>query len=119
MSSDNSEQSGLEGPFKDLEDRRRQARLGGGKERLARQHEKGKLSARERIEILLDNGSFQELGMFVRHQTKEFGLENNRPYGDGVVRNFPTKPLGSSPIGVTVECAQACLSVSRSSLVPA
>lgn len=88
MTSNNSDHTGVEDRFKDLEDRRNQARLGGGTERLARQREKGKLTARERIEILLDNGSFQELGMFVRHQTKEFGLEENRPYGDGVVTGY-------------------------------
>ncbi len=74
MTSNNSDHSGVEDRFNDLEDRRNQARQGGGTERLARQREKGKLTARERIEILLDNGSFQELGMFVRHQTKVFGL---------------------------------------------
>jgi len=72
----------------DLESRREEAMMGGGEARVARQHEKGKLTARERIEILLDDGSFEELGMFVRHQTKDFGLENNRPYGDGVVTGY-------------------------------
>ena len=72
----------------DLNRRREEARQGGGPERLARQHEKGKLTARERIEILLDDGSFEELGMFVRHQNRDFGLENNRPYGDGVVTGY-------------------------------
>lgn len=76
--------------IKDLNKRREEARQGGGAERLARQHEKGKLSARERIEILLDDGSFEELGMFVRHQNRDFGLEKNRPYGDGVVTGYGT-----------------------------
>jgi propionyl-CoA carboxylase beta chain len=74
----------------DLEQRRNQALEGGGPERIATQHEKGKLTARERIDILLDKGSFQELGMFVRHQVQAFGLEKNRPYGDGVVTGYGT-----------------------------
>lgn len=76
--------------FADLEQRRAEAHLGGGEKRIARQHEKGKLTARERIDVLLDDGSFQELGMFVRHQTRDFGLEHNRPYGDGVVTGYGT-----------------------------
>lgn len=76
--------------LQDLHDRREEAHQGGGEARIARQHEKGKLTARERIEILLDDGSFEELGMFVRHQTKDFGLEKNRPYGDGVVTGYGT-----------------------------
>jgi len=76
--------------LRELHDRREEAHLGGGEARIAKQHEKGKLTARERIEILLDDGSFEELGMFVRHQTRDFGLENNRPYGDGVVTGYGT-----------------------------
>jgi len=76
--------------FQDLHSRREEARLGGGEERIEKQHARGKLTARERIEILLDEGSFEELGMFVRHQIHEFGLEKNRPYGDGVVTGFGT-----------------------------
>ena len=76
--------------LRDLHDRREEAHQGGGEARVARQHEKGKLTARERIEILLDDGSFEELGMFVRHQTRDFGLENTRPYGDGVVTGYGT-----------------------------
>lgn len=67
---------------------RAEAKKGGGEERVARQHEKGKLSARERIELLLDDGSFEELGLFVRHHSHDFGLDQNRPYGDGVVTGF-------------------------------
>ncbi len=59
--------------------------LGGGKERLAAQHQKGKLSARERLEVLLDEGSFEEIGAFVTHRSREFGLEKQRIPGDGVV----------------------------------
>jgi propionyl-CoA carboxylase beta subunit len=72
----------------DLHSKRQEAFEGGGEARLARQHERGKLSARERIDILLDEGSFQELGMFVRHQSTMFGLEKQRPYGDGVVTGY-------------------------------
>ncbi|NQV73393.1 acyl-CoA carboxylase subunit beta [bacterium] len=76
--------------FKDLNQRREEALLGGGQARIDKQHQQGKLTARERIEIILDDGSFEELGMFVRHQSHEFGLEKNRPYGDGVVTGFGT-----------------------------
>lgn len=79
-----------DGRFADLERRRAEARLGGGESRIERQHEKGKLTARERLDILLDDGSFQELGTFVRHQTHDFDLDSNRPYGDGVVTGFGT-----------------------------
>ncbi|GAB5457295.1 MAG: acyl-CoA carboxylase subunit beta [Henriciella sp.] len=68
-----------------LEARREQARLGGGQKRIDRQHEKGKLSARERIMILLDEGSFEEYDMFVEHQSHDFGMEKQRIPGDGVV----------------------------------
>ncbi|MFW5955705.1 MAG: acyl-CoA carboxylase subunit beta, partial [Rhodothermales bacterium] len=77
-------------PFTELENRRTQARLGGGQERIDRQHEKGKLTARERLDILLDEGSFEELGMFVRHQSRDFGLDSQRPFGDGVVTGYGT-----------------------------
>ncbi len=76
--------------FADLERRRGEALVGGGAERIAKQHEKGKLTARERLDILLDKGSFEELGMFVRHQAHDFGLDQNRPYGDGVVTGYGT-----------------------------
>jgi propionyl-CoA carboxylase beta chain len=78
----------IERKFEELRDRRADALLGGGERRIARQHEKGKLTARERIEVLLDEGSFVELGMFVKHQSSDFGLENDRPAGDGVVTGF-------------------------------
>jgi propionyl-CoA carboxylase beta subunit len=73
-----------------LEAKRAEAQLGGGPKRIARQHEKGKLTARERIDLLLDPDSFQEMGMLVRHQSHDFGLENDRPLGDGVVTGFGT-----------------------------
>ncbi|NNF59520.1 MAG: acyl-CoA carboxylase subunit beta [Rhodothermaceae bacterium] len=77
-------------PLDELEQRRAEAMKGGGEARIARQHDRGKLTARERLDVLLDKGSFQELGAFVRHQVTGFGLDNNRPYGDGVVTGFGT-----------------------------
>ena len=77
-------------PLADLEQRRAEAQKGGGEARIQRQHEKGKLTARERLDVLLDAGSFEELGTFVRHRAHGFGLEANRPYGDGVVTGFGT-----------------------------
>ena len=74
--------------IQDLSRRRAAALLGGGAERIERQHAKGKLTARERLDVLLDDDSFEEIGMFVRHQCTEFGLENNRPAGDGVVTGY-------------------------------
>ena len=64
---------------------RKEALLGGGEKRIIEQHKKGKLTARERIELLLDEGSFDELDMFSRHRSTQFGLEKQRPLGDGVV----------------------------------
>jgi propionyl-CoA carboxylase beta chain len=68
-----------------LERRRAESERGGGPERLKAQHDKGKLSARERIDLLLDEGSFVETDRFVTHRSTDFGLEQQRPYGDGVV----------------------------------
>src|SRR5579862_8700863 len=68
-----------------LEKRRAESELGGGVKRLKAQHDKGKLSARERLDVLLDDGSFVELDRFVTHVSNDFGLEKERPYGDGVV----------------------------------
>ncbi|MGB1333224.1 MAG: acyl-CoA carboxylase subunit beta, partial [Paracoccaceae bacterium] len=66
------------------------ARLGGGQKRIDAQHSKGKLTARERIELLLDEGSFEEFDMFVAHRCTDFGMENQRPAGDGVVTGWGT-----------------------------
>ena len=74
--------------FKYLEQLRREARLGGGEKRIEAQHKKGKLTARERIDFLLDEGSFVEMDMLVRHRSKDFGLDKNRPLGDGVVTGY-------------------------------
>ena len=76
--------------YADLDRRREESREPGGPARVARQHDRGKLTARERIEILLDPGSFTETGAFVRHQASGFGLEDQRPYGDGVVTGWGT-----------------------------
>ncbi|MBC7675601.1 MAG: methylmalonyl-CoA carboxyltransferase, partial [Rhodoferax sp.] len=62
-----------------LEIRRDQARSGGGQRRVDAQHAKGKLTARERIELLLDDGSFEEFDMFVVHRCTDFGMEADRP----------------------------------------
>ncbi len=72
----------------ELEERRRRTEEGGGAERLARQHEKGKLSARERLDLLLDEGSFVELDRFVEHRCTEFGLADRKIPGDGVVTGY-------------------------------
>jgi len=67
---------------------RSQAEQGGGAERIAQQHEKGKLTARERLDLLLDAGSFVELDRFVTHRSSDFGLADNKPLGDGVVTGY-------------------------------
>ncbi|MDD4490112.1 MAG: acyl-CoA carboxylase subunit beta [Paludibacter sp.] len=75
---------------KNLIDLRMQAKLGGGEKRIASQHAKGKLTARERIDMLLDEGSFEELDMFVTHRCYNFGLEKEKYLGDGVVTGHGT-----------------------------
>ena len=64
-----------------LDARRERARLGGGKERIAAQHAKGKLTARERIELLLDHDSFEEFDMFVEHRSYDFGMAETKNSG--------------------------------------
>ena len=71
--------------IQELHDRREQARLGGGKARIDRQHGAGKLTARERLDVLLDPGSFEETDMFVVHRSRDFGMDGNTIAGDGVV----------------------------------
>ncbi len=73
-----------------LREMRAQARLGGGEVRIQAQHDKGKLTARERIDLLLDENSFQELDMFVTHRTDAFGLEKQKFLGDSVVTGYGT-----------------------------
>ncbi|MFB2595640.1 acyl-CoA carboxylase subunit beta [Paracoccus sp. p4-l81] len=74
----------------ELESRREIARQGGGQRRIDAQHARGKLTARERIELLLDEGSFEEFDMFVAHRSTDFGMEKDRPAGDGVVTGWGT-----------------------------
>ncbi len=66
------------------------AMLGGGEDKIAKQHQKGKLSARERINLLLDEKSFEEIGGLVTHRTKDFGMEDQKFYGDGVITGYGT-----------------------------
>ncbi|MEH6836731.1 acyl-CoA carboxylase subunit beta [Falsihalocynthiibacter arcticus] len=73
-----------------LAERRDQAQLGGGQRRIDAQHGKGKLTARERVELLLDEGSFEEFDMFVAHRCTDFGMEKQRPAGDGVITGWGT-----------------------------
>ena len=76
--------------LQELEDRRQDARMGGGQKRIDAQHAKGKLTARERIELLLDEDSFEEYDTFVTHRCTDFGMEDNAPAGDGVVTGWGT-----------------------------
>jgi propionyl-CoA carboxylase beta chain len=73
-----------------LERRRAAARVGGGQRRVDAQHAKGKLTARERLDVLLDPGSFEELDMFVEHRSSDFGMEKQKIPGDGVVTGWGT-----------------------------
>ena len=68
-----------------LKQKRQEAMLGGGQKSIDNQHKRGKLTARERIHLLLDQGTFEEMDIFVRHQSRDFGLENTRYYTDGVI----------------------------------
>jgi len=76
--------------LEELEKRRAQARAGGGERRIAAQHAKGKLTARERLDLLLDEESFEEFDMFVEHRSHDFGMEEQRIPGDGVVTGWGT-----------------------------
>jgi propionyl-CoA carboxylase beta chain len=71
-----------------LEEKRAAARLGGGEKRIAAQHSKGKLTARERLEVLLDEGTFEEWDMFVEHRCTDFGMQDSKIPGDGVVTGY-------------------------------
>lgn len=73
-----------------LKKKREKAKKGGGKKRIKKQHDKGKLTARERLDLLLDNDSFEEVDPFVTHRSEAFGLEEKRILGDGVVTGFGT-----------------------------
>jgi len=76
--------------IRQLEEKRQAARLGGGQTRIDRQHGRGKLTARERIELFLDQGSFEEWDMFVEHRCADFGMESRKIPGDGVVTGYGT-----------------------------
>lgn len=73
-----------------LKDKIQKAHLGGGQARIDSQHKKGKLTARERIHFLLDEGSFEEIGMLVTHRSTDFGMENEKYLGDGVITGYGT-----------------------------
>jgi propionyl-CoA carboxylase beta chain len=76
--------------IKTLQDKLAEAKLGGGQQRIDKQHEKNKLTARERIDYLLDEGSFEEIGGLVTHRTTDFGMQDYVYYGDGVVTGYGT-----------------------------
>lgn len=80
----------MESKYQKLEQRQELAKLGGGEKRIEKQHKKKKLTARERINYLLDEGSFEESGMLVTHRTTDFGMENELYFGDGVVTGSGT-----------------------------
>ncbi|MDH4057377.1 MAG: methylmalonyl-CoA carboxyltransferase, partial [Cyclobacteriaceae bacterium] len=74
----------------ELDRKNKEALLGGGEKRIEQQHSKGKLTARERVQLLVDEGSFEELGKFVMHRCKDFGLDKEYYLGDGVVTGYGT-----------------------------
>src|SRR6202045_4048361 len=75
-------------PWAEVRRRHANAEAGGGQERMQRQHKEGKLSARERIDLLLDEGTFEELDKLVRHRSQNFGMQNNVVDGDGFVTGY-------------------------------
>ncbi|MFO7985700.1 MAG: acyl-CoA carboxylase subunit beta [Desulfatiglandaceae bacterium] len=81
---------GIEDKIKELESRNLEAEMGGGEKRIEQQHKKGKMTARERIAYLLDEGSFQELDKFVVHRCQDFGMDKKKIPGDGVVTGYGT-----------------------------
>lgn len=80
----------MEPKIKALQEKLAKAHLGGGEKRIEKQHEKKKLTARERVHYLLDEGSFEEMGALVTHRTTDFGMEKEMYYGDGVVTGYGT-----------------------------
>ena len=80
----------MKSKIEQLQDKLTEAKLGGGQKRIDRHHQKGKLTARERIAYFLDEGSFEEVGILVTHRTTDFGMENQKFYGDGVVTGYGT-----------------------------
>ena len=90
MAKRTTKESALQQKFDELERKNQEALTGGGEKRIEQQHAKGKLTARERIHLLLDEGSFEELGKFVMHRSKDFGLDKEYYLGDGVVTGYGT-----------------------------
>ena len=90
--------------IRQLEEKRAQARLGGGQRRIDSQHAKGKLTARERIEVLLDEGSFEEWDMFVEHDCHEFGMAEQKVPGDGVITGHGT--IDGKEVFIFSQCSQ-------------
>jgi acetyl-CoA carboxylase carboxyltransferase component len=80
----------VDSKIQELRAKKAEAKLGGGEERIARQHAKGRMTAHERLELLLDKGSFRELDVFVTHNSNDFGLGEQRILGDGVVTGYGT-----------------------------
>ncbi|MFA7418607.1 MAG: acyl-CoA carboxylase subunit beta [Melioribacteraceae bacterium] len=78
----------MKNKIEQLEKLREESKVGGGEDKIRIQHEKGKLTARERIQLLVDEGSFSEVDMFVKHRSTDFGLEKQKVSGDGVVTGF-------------------------------
>ncbi len=76
--------------LKQLKEKESLAKLGGGEVRIEKQHKKGKLTARERVHFLMDEGSFEEIGLLVTHRSTDFGMENQQFYGDGVITGYGT-----------------------------
>src|SRR5688500_15696944 len=87
---DRERDGGMQEVLKQLEEKRAAARAGGGQRRVDAQHAKGRLTARERIELLLDPDSFEEWDMFVEHRSSEFGMQDQKVPGDGVVTGYGT-----------------------------
>ncbi|MDX5346537.1 MAG: methylmalonyl-CoA carboxyltransferase, partial [Hymenobacteraceae bacterium] len=90
MSESTIEKTITEERFETLDRKNKEALLGGGQDRIDAQHKKGKLTARERIHLLMDEGSFEEIGKFVMHRSKDFGLDKQYFLGDGVVTGYGT-----------------------------
>ena len=78
----------LEEKIRNLKDKLSSAELGGGKDRIKKQHDSGKLTARERVEYLLDHGSFHEIDKLVLSENMKFGMDKNKIYGDGFVTGY-------------------------------
>ena len=111
----------------DLAERKNEALHAGSPRAVEKHHAKGKLTARERIDYLLDEGSFQELDMLARHRAHGMGLEDNRPYTDGVITGFGTidgrlastsaiVAGGSKAIGVSISAPKFVPSIATRSV---